>query len=675
MSTQLFTALAFVACMVSADNAGGGNRLIRSSLDRKGLRVVDSSRAGIKVVTGATTLNTLEEAADRSRAGIKMVMGVRMDALNTLEVGIVSNLMTKYHCHADGASLAETLADIKQQNADSTGKLKLKCAQSKDIIKKEWEESKKKHEVDHENRVEQVCESNLKTKSTYQDEHAAAMKVYFQEMADAKKKFDLVVAAASQKEAEAESSAEQISGAQLGQLTAEYDMNMEEINTNCTRKTAALMKEESIVKELQTKLSELSISITGLLQVVPKTVEHPNEKFPNEKFETKSYTNGEMDKKEEAAEDEKAFTKEDKVYTKNLRVNSTQKSFQRPEPVFRTNYDIEGAIENCIILSRTSPGRCSLVHLTPYGVYLDRMTSSSLVANQVSGELIWTKQGKRLAYIVNFLRMLHIKRNSTMVFFLADTPPDSFKGFPIILHTVERHEDAILFPTPYMLRDLDNGHLAETLKFCDSSVYKPLKERRNDVFFRGASRGNFRLGVKNYYGGGDATLRFDVEFTRVPNDSLLEPVKASPWTEKFKHEYLLTLKGGWSSQWGVYHDFVARGVIVRQAIDKKEYWNYDLIANHPGAFVTFDNIESIKAAVLDKRVQASKQRMANFTAEAACMLLQPKEIIKFGNKFVDKYSLIFSDKIIHGHEYNLPSVGRWKAELMPAPPPGVVHTT
>ena len=186
MSTQLLTALAFVACMVSADNAGGGNRLIRSSLDRKGLRVVDRSRAGIKVVTGATTLNTLEEAADRSRAGIKMVMGVRMDALNTLEVGIVSNLMTKYHCHADGASLAETLADIKQQNADSTGKLKLNCAQSKDTIKKEWEESKKKHEFDHENRVEQVCESNLKTKSTYQDEHAAAMKVYFQEMADAK---------------------------------------------------------------------------------------------------------------------------------------------------------------------------------------------------------------------------------------------------------------------------------------------------------------------------------------------------------------------------------------------------------------------------------------------------------------------------------------------------------
>ena len=294
MSTQLFTALAFVACMVSADNAGGGNRLIRSSLDRKGLRVAESSRAGIKVVTGATTLNTLEEAADRSRAGIKLVMGVRMDALNTLEVGIVSNLMTKYHCHADGASLAETLADIKQQNADSTGKLKLKCAQSKDIIKKEWEESKKKHEVDHENRVEQVCESNLKTKSTYQDEHAAAMKVYFQEMEDAKKKFDLVVAAASQKEAEAESSAEQISGAQLGQLTAEYDMNMEEINTNCTRKTAALMKEESIVKELQTKLSELSISITGL----PKTVEHPNE------FETKSYTNGEMDKKEEVKRDD-----------------------------------------------------------------------------------------------------------------------------------------------------------------------------------------------------------------------------------------------------------------------------------------------------------------------------------------------------------------------------------
>ena len=71
-------------------------------------------------------------------------------------------------------------------------------------------------------------------------------------------------------------------------------MNMEEINTNCTRKTAALMKEESIVKELQTKLSELSISITGL----PKTVEHPNE------FETKSYTNGEMDKKEEAKRDD-----------------------------------------------------------------------------------------------------------------------------------------------------------------------------------------------------------------------------------------------------------------------------------------------------------------------------------------------------------------------------------
>ena len=386
--------------------------------------------------------------------------------------------------------------------------------------------------------------------------------------------------------------------------------------------------------------------------LVTKTVEHPNEKFPNEKFPNEKFPN-------------EKFPNEKNILT------STEASFQRPEPVFATNYDIEGAIENCLILSRTSPGRCSLVHLTPYGVYLDRMTSSSLVANQVSGEIIWKKQGTRLAYIVNFLRMLHIKRNSTMVFFLADTPPDSFKGFPIILHTAERHEDAILFPTPYMLRDLANGHLAETLKFCDSSVYKPLKERRNDVFFRGASRGNFRLGVKNYYGGGDATLRFDVEFTRVPNDSLLEPVKASPWTEKFKHEYLLTLKGGWSSQWGVYRDFVARGVIVRQAIDKKEYWNYDLIANHPGAFVTFDNIESIKAAVLDKRVQASKQRMANFTAEAACMLLQPKEIIKFGNKFVDKYSLIFSDKIIHGHEYNLPSVGRWKAELMPAPPPGV----
>lgn len=91
-------------------------------------------------------------------------------------------------------------------------------------------------------------------------------------------------------------------------------------------------------------------------------------------------------------------------------------------------------------------------------------------------------------------------------------------------------------------------------------------------------------------------MPFNVKFTKLPDGSGFNLTKArsSKWTEKMNHEYLLTLRGGYSSQWDVYHDFIAGGLIVRESNDKKEYWNYDLISKHGHKFVNFETIEAFR---------------------------------------------------------------------------------
>ena len=128
----------------------------------------------------------------------------------------------------------------------------------------------------------------------------------------------------------------------------------------------------------------------------------------------------------------------------------------------------------------------------------------------------------RISYITTFLQSLSITKNSTMVFYHADTIPTSFEGYPIIAHTTLNHTNFILFPTPYLLRDLHSGHLETIMqKYCSSKnsrnnknksvVVRNLDQRNHhDDYFRGKYRTQFRLEVANYYGPGDKELKFKI---------------------------------------------------------------------------------------------------------------------------------------------------------------------
>jgi hypothetical protein len=119
--------------------------------------------------------------------------------------------------------------------------------------------------------------------------------VYFQELKDAKEKFDLALAAATKKEVDENLAAEKTSRVQLELLSDEHSKKLEKTKTTCIGKVQELMKEKTIVKKLQAKLSELKI----LMSMPVKTAEqmeaedaaamkymkeHPDEKFDPKKF-------------------------------------------------------------------------------------------------------------------------------------------------------------------------------------------------------------------------------------------------------------------------------------------------------------------------------------------------------------------------------------------------------
>lgn len=358
-----------------------------------------------------------------------------------------------------------------------------------------------------------------------------------------------------------------------------------------------------------------------------------------------------------------------------LQPGTNSSAIPDPQPTFQTtSRDLFKAIELCIDAYHKEKVKvpCSIIHLTTNGVYLDFETSDRdfEIPSSLSRHVKW-KKDVRSSYITAFLQKLHIKRNSTMVFYHRDTIPEQMKGYPIITHTAESHQDFILFPTPYMLRDLLNGELMSSIEYCTNPKLKmkvkQLQNRIHDVYFRGRYRNNFRLQVAYYHRNGTGRLPFNVRFTDTPKDSNLTKVKASPWTDKMKHEYLLTLRGGYSSQWDVYHDYVAGGVIVRETTDKKEFWNYDLISNYTHNFVNFDTIESIASEILNPDVQKRKQEMANFTSQAACSLLKPKKIFEFGQSFIEQYTHVFETIDISRKTYTLPNGRKWTPKLVKLP--------
>jgi hypothetical protein len=344
-----------------------------------------------------------------------------------------------------------------------------------------------------------------------------------------------------------------------------------------------------------------------------------------------------------------------------------------PQPTFQTTRrDLYKAIDLCIdvYLKEKVNAPCSIIHLTTHGVYLDFETSERDFETQsLFGYVRW-KKTVRSMYITSFLRKLHVKRNSTMVFYHRDSIPEQMKGYPIITHTTQSHQDFILFPTPYMLRDLLNGELMNTIEYCTNPKLKmkvkPLQNRIHDVYFRGRHRNDFRLQVAYHHRKGTERLPFNVRFTDPPKDSNLTKVGVSPWTKKMEHEYLLTIRGGYSSQWDVYHDYVAGGVIVRETTDKKEFWNYDLISNYSHYFVNFDTVESIADEILNPDVQKRKQEMANATSQAACSLLKPKKIYAFGQSFIEQYTQVF-ESIDISKTYTLPSGRKWTPKLVKLP--------
>jgi hypothetical protein len=342
-----------------------------------------------------------------------------------------------------------------------------------------------------------------------------------------------------------------------------------------------------------------------------------------------------------------------------------------PQPTFDTSSkDIKEAIVLCIEYFKQSVQACSIFHLTPNGVYMDFATSKGCFETTNStGALKWTHAASRSSYIAGFLSQLNVQKNTTLVFYHCDTIPNHFNGYSIITHTTQTHQDFILFPTPYMLRDLNNGELSRTLSYCSGrhkEMVKKLEKRIHDVYFRGHYRNDFWFQVAHHHGNGTEQLPFNVQFTVLPDDSNLTKTKVTKWTDKMDHEYLLTLRGGYSSQWNVYQDYIAAGVIVRETSDKKEFWNYDLITQHSHNFVNFETVDSIADKILSSTVQKRKQEMTDFTSRAACSLLHPDKLYTFGQKFIDQYSTKFQS-FYHGKTYELSSGHKWRPELVELP--------
>lgn len=147
-------------------------------------------------------------------------------------------------------------------------------------------------------------------------------------------------------------------------------------------------------------------------------------------------------------------------------------------------------------------------------------------------------------------------------------------------------------------------------------------------------------------------------------EKILTKARKFDWTEKIKYQYLMTLPGGWSSQWRVYQDFIAGGVIVRFTQDKREYWNYDIYERNPSPVVNAASVESVDDAIYLSLNQS--ETMANGTKTLACKILQIPQIELYGQDFLDGYSEHFKVQPQSNTSYQLEKYGSWKPVLIDA---------
>ena len=113
---------------------------------------------------------------------------------------------------------------------------------------------------------------------------------------------------------------------------------------------------------------------------------------------------------------------------------------------------------------------------------------------------------------------------------------------------------------------------------------------------------------------------------------------------------------------GMYHNFIAGGVIVQFITDKREYWNYDIY--NSSLVVNFDSIESLEGSIV--HMQNQSKFMAQETKYLTCNRLQIRQIELYWQEFFDEYGGHGHVQLHHNRTYHLETYGPWRPTLIHA---------
>lgn len=224
----------------------------------------------------------------------------------------------------------------------------------------------------------------------------------------------------------------------------------------------------------------------------------------------------------------------------------------------------------CCIAEYNRGQRCNIVHIH---------NSTARLSNSTPNPT------PRMTYILQYMhatQVLHGIKDDVVAFHTADTLAHCIWSTNGFAHTRPAESTVLLYPTPYMLRDILNGRLSKMLdRHCHSiENFSNFERRQSRLFFRGKNRNSHRrllatLGQRHPHEL-DIKLLSNDKIADAPAVATLQ--KPSPESQKLKYKFLLHAKGG-TSQWNIYSDFLMGGLVIKRLTDHFEEWATPLWAS------------------------------------------------------------------------------------------------
>ncbi len=225
---------------------------------------------------------------------------------------------------------------------------------------------------------------------------------------------------------------------------------------------------------------------------------------------------------------------------------------------------------NCCVAAYHRGERCYVIDTANGTAALSGLTPTVTIKNH---------RVYHLLRYMNTARVLDGLADDRIAFYLSDTIDACMWSTTAFVHTYTQPSDptALLYPTPYMLRDIVSGRLGDYIKKHCGTVepFAVFTRRRPRLMFRGTARTSERKALAILAHAHPAWLDIKLIFMKGHSRGGVPPgvaiTRLTPEAHKMEYQFLLHVKAG-SSQWNIYTDFLMGGLVFRHKSDPREEW-------------------------------------------------------------------------------------------------------